>query len=313
MPQFGYLPYLNVVEQVIIVICMLLSIGLFSNLLFRVAVGNQGSLEGLSSSMVFYMSFHVLMSVTAFPYSAYQMFEWFNVVGSIDHEVHKKAADQLFFWFGIFNINYVTVAPLPTLFLTFDRCLVLNFKGSYEKPLRKKMLLANCLLIGVVYLSLTFTSVLELPLDLNKTQNCIQIACFSLKLRTLPHYYTKLVLESANLVLGLYFFVMLRRYRHSQTTRNRVIKLTLLAEIVLIIFPTYIATIFNTVTGASIVNYLGNFNSTPFMVHAALCGVMYTKIFLGKSKDCQFLRRTKPQTVHTSSSECTINGQKPNP
>ncbi|KAI1696870.1 hypothetical protein DdX_18827 [Ditylenchus destructor] len=45
-----------------------------------------------------------------------------SVLQSSDRQLHKEWADQLGFWFGTFASNYIFVAPVPTLFLTLDRC-----------------------------------------------------------------------------------------------------------------------------------------------------------------------------------------------
>ncbi|KAI1713671.1 hypothetical protein Ddc_11821 [Ditylenchus destructor] len=147
--ELGYYPYLNCVEQVIIVISQCISISLYSNLLFRVVFRRRflfcqpKSLRDLSSAIIFFMVYHVIFSVVAFPYGAYQMVEWFSVLKNTDHQPHRKVADPLFFWLGMFSTNYIYLAPIPMFFLTLDRCLLLKYQHGYNKVLRRRMLTAG--------------------------------------------------------------------------------------------------------------------------------------------------------------------------
>ncbi|KAI1703702.1 hypothetical protein DdX_14755 [Ditylenchus destructor] len=292
MPQqFFYIPYLNVVEQVSNMTCMIVAIVLFSNLLLRNAFGRQNALRSISGTLTFYMTYHFICAITAFPCSFYQMIDWIRVLQSSDRQLHKEWADQLGFWFGTFASNYIFVAPVPTLFLTLDRCLVLKFKWAYTKSLRTKMLVANCFVTCSVYLAVTGMSLGELPLQLDKIMNCIANTCFALRFRTLHYYYTRLVVESINVMLSIYFFIMLRRHHQTAKTslRTRVVKLTLVADIAFSMVPNYIQLIFNTVTGMSLGVYLGTFATTTFMFHPALCSIMYTRIFLSRSQNTKVM------------------------
>lgn len=182
--EFAYIPYLSTIQQLINMICMTIAIVLFANLLAQIAFGRKSALRGASGSLIFYMMFHLICTISAYPCIVYRLLDFIkgnffhdisvilpsiSALQSPDRQLHKDKPDQLGFFFNIFSMNYIFVASIPTLFLTLDRCLVLKFKWTYTKSLRKQMLIANCFVTCCAYLTLTTLSMRELPLQLNKS------------------------------------------------------------------------------------------------------------------------------------------------
>ncbi|KAI1732626.1 hypothetical protein Ddc_01502 [Ditylenchus destructor] len=126
---------------------------------------------------------------------------------------------------------------------------------------------------------------------------CVQFTCMTPKLHGLQSYWAKFAVETINLILSFYFFIMLSKCKHvhvKSRTRNHVVKITLILEIVFNILPTITGTIFNTIVGKSLGTYIGSYVNMTFLIHAAICSILYTTIFLSKA--------VKPSIIFVKSS-----------
>jgi hypothetical protein len=66
--------------------------------------------------------------------------------------------------------------------------------------------------------------------------------------------------------------------------KNRVVKFTIVCEIVLDLIPTYTGFLFNLIAGYSGSSVIGDYIGIGVAVEAAFCGVYYWRLFVRGSK-----------------------------
>uniref|UniRef100_A0A915E9H4 Uncharacterized protein n=1 Tax=Ditylenchus dipsaci TaxID=166011 RepID=A0A915E9H4_9BILA len=123
---------------------------------------------------------------------------------------------------------------------------------------------------------------LELPLDLNKVKTCTSTVCLLIKFRTVPQLVIKTTFSTANLVLSIYFFKLLRAHQ-LYNSKNRVLQIALLVEIFLNILPNLFSISFKMLTGELLASYIGPTVTALNEMDALICSVLYFYTFYSKN------------------------------
>ncbi|KAI1713408.1 cytochrome p450 domain-containing protein [Ditylenchus destructor] len=148
---------------------------------------------------------------------------------------------------------------------------------------RRRIIFMVCLSSVIIFLAFAFIiSLLELPLDLDKVKNCTSYPCVVIKFKGLHVYYSKIVIGTLNVIFGIGFFIALKR-RNSKQIKNRIVTVTILAEIFFNVLPGYCSSLFNSISGDNIANYLGQFVGTFLTCDALFCSIIYSMIFLRRT------------------------------
>ncbi|KAI1728133.1 hypothetical protein DdX_00289 [Ditylenchus destructor] len=70
----------------------------------------------------------------------------------------------------------------------------------------------------------------------------------------------------------------------SERLNNRVVKITLITELLLSYIPNVFTTIFNAINGEPISNYLGPYPPVLTCIDAALCSILYFRAMYSRAK-----------------------------
>ncbi|KAI1710424.1 hypothetical protein DdX_10785 [Ditylenchus destructor] len=282
-----YLTTLTIVERIIAGTCQLVTIVLFSNLLLRTTLARfwrkatTGPLQSggsLSNSLILYMTFHAVLSFSGLPYQF--LLIWKTIFSSSNIEINPYTV----FWMSLTYNTYVSTSPVPMFFLTLDRCLVLWLGLDYSQYSRLSFVVSIFSTV-FVYAGLFLSGTAELPLNLEKVSKCTMYTCFSLRNHAIAHIDGKLVLEIVSLCISVCFLFILRlRTQGHHTMLNRIVKITVIAEVCCNVTPSVGNSLFNKVTGLNIGDYAGPYVAMLFVMETAFCSARYTTIFLGKQK-----------------------------
>lgn len=235
-----YLRYLNFAENLIILISQLITITLFTNLIYQSRF-RHGSIQikgGLSHSLLSFLCAHVVLSSLSLPMSIYLVINW--TLPSNPQISHYTP--YLLYWLGLWMSAYITAGPLLVLMLTVDRCLSLKFPiyslsmaGSKRKMIKPIVLIFMLLLTVAAVAASTSVYLMELPLDLKRggldwrlelslklclceivVSSCELFACLMIKSRSLPQFMWKLVTSCTNLLSCFAFLYLLRNSKNAK-------------------------------------------------------------------------------------------------
>uniref|UniRef100_A0A915CVS0 G-protein coupled receptors family 1 profile domain-containing protein n=1 Tax=Ditylenchus dipsaci TaxID=166011 RepID=A0A915CVS0_9BILA len=210
----------------------------------------------------------------------------------------------LLFWMGMFAVNYMVACPLNVLLLAVDRCLSLKLTINYTRRFRKWVIWVGVAVILGVVMASTYVYLMDLPLDLTKVARCETFTCVLVKYRNLPQLFAKVVFATANVLFSAIFFYLLKKNVQSKVN-DRVVKNTILLEIVFDVIPAYSAFCFNMIAGEPSANYVGQFAITACVLDAAFCAVFYSiAMFRLKGRD-----RGQKSSQQKSYHQNTLNGK----
>lgn len=113
----AYRPYLSIVETSICIVGALIAIVLYSRLIYHSATHSlRLRVQQLSKSLWTYLVVHCVGCALILPTNFYQLLRWSPSGGVFD--------PYTLYWLGQLQATYYTVSPIPILFLTIDRSLV---------------------------------------------------------------------------------------------------------------------------------------------------------------------------------------------
>lgn len=125
--------YLNFGQNVLTLLCQLVTIPLDANLIvsslfYAHRLRLAGS--GLSHSMLILISVHMLYTSSMLPYQLYSVLWWRPpIVGGVG----MNYSHDVLFWSGISLSAYLVVPNLAVLFLTADRLFTLRLRHLYSE------------------------------------------------------------------------------------------------------------------------------------------------------------------------------------
>ncbi|KAI1690779.1 hypothetical protein Ddc_24698 [Ditylenchus destructor] len=179
------------------------------------------------------------------------------------------------YWLGMHQLNYLTVAPVPLLFLTLDRLFALKTPVKYKIWLSRWVRYMSIISIATVFAASTVAILVELPLRLDIVQECVVFSCIMIKSREYPQYLFRLIVESVNLLAASYLLLTMRTLSKYKTN-DLIIRQTLIVDICLSIIPTFFWSIFSAIAGETAGNYFGQ--CTPMLV--ALDATCFSILYL---------------------------------
>ena len=165
----------------------------------------------------------------------------------------------MLFWTGLPELGYMAVAPLAVLYLILDRSLALKMAETAQ---RGSILLFWCSILGAlaVYGSSWAIYMQELPLNLDaggesvgnafecfSVRRCELASCEMLKYRNILQLSFKMLFGTANVLFCFLFLYLLAKSGKGKNLKNRVVKYTIMLEIVFNVIPGYSAVVFNLV------------------------------------------------------------------
>ncbi|KAI1715333.1 hypothetical protein Ddc_10989 [Ditylenchus destructor] len=286
--KFAYLTYLNYAESWIAVIAHFTATISISHFLFCVHFSKKFSKypfilkDHPSKPMISYMYIHAIMSTVCTPYKVYIVYKWQPLAPTSTTALYDPF---WLFWTGLWTVDYMTMAPLCVLMLTVDRCLRLGWPLWYGRwQIQNFVVWTGMSAILVTFLGSTWMFLQELPLDLKKTARCESFTCVCVKSLAAPQTLMKLIFGTVNLSGCILFFYKLRKSSVRGKLKDRVIKYTAIFEILFDMCPAYFNYFFNTITGEASTNYIGVLSGTLTQVDAAICGLLYTFLYLRRRK-----------------------------
>ncbi|KAI1718280.1 DAF-16/FOXO Controlled, germline Tumor affecting [Ditylenchus destructor] len=293
-----YLPYLNFVENIIGFTDQAVAIGFFSHLMYcAFFVPKKLKVERLPRLMLMYMLNHLIFSCITIPYQGYMAIDW---------HVENAYNPYMIFWLGLTMNVYMVVTPLQVLFLTLDRCLILMFAEYYQER-QKRLLFVVCLLCIFGFGAMVYViCLMELPLPLDKVKQCDSYPCLASKSKSLHVFYCKIIFGLLNVILGAVFFFALRK-RNSKQIKNRIIKFTIMAEILFNVLPAWSSALFNNLFADNIANYLGQYVGMCATCDAVMCSIVYSAIFLRNG--LSFSRVSTMSTVSQSWATSSVSNK----
>ncbi|KAI1709023.1 hypothetical protein Ddc_14040 [Ditylenchus destructor] len=269
-----YVTYINFGEGIITVIAQSICISSMGHLLYCAAFGkNRANIPKLSSSIIVFLATQTILHASCLPYHIYMMIFWGGSVNNYD--------TYSLFWLGISTMMLITVQPVPVFFLTLDRCLVLKMPLRYTGVYQRWIVVASIVTIVSVLIVSLICTLVELPLPVEKLRNCALFSCLLLKSKAYVAQTLKIFFGTTNLLASIYFLYALRTAKAD--LKNRVIKITLIVEMCLNLFPTYVVQMFNIIVGETWGSYFGNTQVMCCTCEAAFCGIFYSKVFLKQS------------------------------
>ncbi|KAI1703735.1 DAF-16/FOXO Controlled, germline Tumor affecting [Ditylenchus destructor] len=286
-----YLPYLNFVENIIGFTNQAVAIIFFSHLVYCAFFKPKKlKMDKLPNLMLMFMLNHLFWSCITIPYQAYMAIDW--------HPDRNEYNVYTIFWLGLFMNAYMVITPLQVLFLTLDRCLILMFAHLYNERQRRLLFVVSCI-SQLCFVAMIFTiCLMELPLQLDKVKECDSYPCLAVKSKSLHLFYSKIIIGLLNVILGIAFFFALRK-RNTKQIKNRIVKVTIVAEILFNVLPAWSSALFNNLFADNIANYLGQYVGMSVTCDAAMCSIVYSIIFL-KSNVLTFSRLSIVTTTKTT-------------
>ncbi|KAI1691865.1 hypothetical protein DdX_21596 [Ditylenchus destructor] len=263
-----YVPYLNLVETIVCVICRLVTIYTMSKVVYHRFLGTNKypRVRIVSPMVIMFLSISVCCALTTLPYYLYTMVKW-SPANTYDVTA--------MYWLGMHLSNSLAVLPALIFFLTLDRCLALKLPLLYSRQMYKWTAVNATIITVLLYvLSMTF-SLLELPLQYSKVKTCSVFSCIVLKFNMLPQFIYKVGFGTANLLLTIYFLWVTRSSACEKSIKNSIVKFTLVTEICFNLLPGYVTLLFPTITGEPLAKYIGLSAALFVAIDSALCGMYY--------------------------------------
>ncbi|KAI1700255.1 hypothetical protein DdX_16823 [Ditylenchus destructor] len=264
-----YLSVLNFTEALLAVIFQIISVTVMSSLLYCAATNAFQIRQFLSGALIIYMGTHLVFSIPAFPYFIYTICNWRPV-----KNVEDLYDANTLYVLGMHQLNYLTVAPIPLLFLTLDRLFALKIPVKYKIWLSRWVRYMSIISIAAVFVASTVAILTELPLRLDIVQECVVFSCIMIKSREYPQYLFRLIVESVNLLAASYLLLSMRTMSKFKTN-DLIIRQTLILDICLNIIPTFFWSIFYAIAGETPGNYYGQYPIMLGALDATCCSILY--------------------------------------
>ncbi|KAI1694484.1 serpentine type 7TM GPCR chemoreceptor srbc domain-containing protein [Ditylenchus destructor] len=169
------------------------------------------------------------------------------------------------------------------LVLTIDRCVALRFPFFYKTNMRMHFPTVAIVSLGIYYAINIGPYLLELPLQVDLIGNCKVFSCLIVKSKTIIQNTLKLIVGVMNLIATVYFLYALRHAGFT-STKNHVVKVALLIEVVLDVIPTLAVQIFQLIVGLPPSAYLGQYTLMLAGLNSAISGLYYFKIMTKNKK-----------------------------
>ncbi|KAI1703766.1 hypothetical protein DdX_14705 [Ditylenchus destructor] len=275
----AYLPYLNLVTDIGVVLAHTFSLVPMSHLIYS-AMFNRKILvgESLHPSIIVFLLLHICFTSIILPYHLYIIIKWIP---------QSNYNPNVLFWTGIWACLYFLLSSASVFILTLERCLAIIFPLQYKPVIRKFYTPLSVLFLAVLLIVFITLSLLELPLDVIKVRNCQTFTCIVSKRMNELIAIVKFTFGALNIIQMIYF---LNKAQNLHQQSDRLIKITLILEIAFNTVPIIFYYFITMVTGVSPANYTGHVVALLFALNVAICSVFYSKTFVRKSGKYLFSR-----------------------
>ncbi|KAI1697833.1 hypothetical protein DdX_18258 [Ditylenchus destructor] len=271
-----HLTYLNFGENVMAMLCELVSIPLIIHL-FYITRYKKKRFQPMSPSLeVFLLSELCMCFLTTF-YHIYVVFNWRPPALRLDPMLYDM---NVLFWTGILNNNFFALASVPAVFLAVDRCLALSLA---EPQIRKRISIFGIVVLVLLYLGSTAYYQLDIPLDLEYAiwVRCEHFTCLTHVTGSFLQHMVKIGSGIITVTCGIYFFYACHKSGHGKNLKNRMVKLVIVSELILNVIPNCMKYFFHQAFGISITWYLGEYGVLLCAVELTVHSVLYTRMFKG--------------------------------
>ncbi|KAI1696687.1 hypothetical protein Ddc_20219 [Ditylenchus destructor] len=224
-------------------------------------------------SLKVFLYTHLILSTASTPYHLY-LVGWWRPPNTTLSPLYDPV---WLYWTGLLGFDYMFVARLPVLLLIVDRCLIFHFSVRYNGKLRNIVSCAGIAAIVITFFAATWLVFLGYPTQAD--QSCETLSCLLRKSVILPLLLTKSICAILNTTGCLYFMFLLKKTTQLRL-RDRVVKFTIIIEVLLNVIPSFFFYILNLVTSGVIANYVGGLGGTLVTLDAALCAIFYSVILL---------------------------------
>ncbi|KAI1700076.1 hypothetical protein DdX_16943 [Ditylenchus destructor] len=273
----GYMTWLNLGCNIGIVLCHAIVIA-FTSYLMYCSIFDRKSLrcKQLSWSLRTFLTTHIVGSLIAIPYQVYLTAKW-----------SKDATDTYdpytLLLLGIGFLVDIQLVSVSAFWLTIERCLVLTLPLSFRLHIEKwiQLMTVSCLSI---WTAITAAFVLiEIPLNVDKMRHCQSVGCVLPKYGFVVPFYMKIGISFLNLFASC-FLLMSMKSENPLKAKNRVIKVTIMMEVILDVLPTLINQFILVTTKIPTGFYIGQLGSFTIVLNVAICSIYYTVILIDRSK-----------------------------
>uniref|UniRef100_A0A915CR96 Uncharacterized protein n=1 Tax=Ditylenchus dipsaci TaxID=166011 RepID=A0A915CR96_9BILA len=184
----------------------------------------------------------------------------------------------------VVSVTYVTIAPIPVIFVTLDRCWALKHYGEKMDGTPFKMLVANIFtIVFASFISIAFFCVVDWFNLKSKFSDCTDFFCSIFSGKVVINVYAKDFFGSINIICSGYFFFLLSREK-SINIKNTIVKAILIIEILFVLIPTYSCTFYKILTGLFPFYILGPYVVMLCMIDAACGSIIYTIVFVRRKR-----------------------------
>ncbi|KAI1691493.1 serpentine type 7TM GPCR chemoreceptor srbc domain-containing protein [Ditylenchus destructor] len=166
-----YIRYLNLVFDIIIVLCHVTTIFFTFHVIFCSKFDKKSTkLDRISNSFFIFLASRGFGAILATPYQVYLIIYWSAQAGN-NYEPYAHL------WLGLAMINHGYLSTLSALLLTLDRCLALTFPMYYNSRIAKcfPWLALACLILCSTFVAfykndvVKFTITMDVVLDIIPT------------------------------------------------------------------------------------------------------------------------------------------------
>ncbi|KAI1701472.1 hypothetical protein DdX_16081 [Ditylenchus destructor] len=255
----AYLPYLNFGLHLVCLVNHLTSAVALGHLVCLYIFNRRKlRIKLLSSTMIIFFISRMFCSLMVMPYNMYfssHLFWWLITGNAVTYNPY------VLLWIGVLLQNYFGAISETAFFLVIDRCFALKAKLAYSAWI-SRWWSVTFVIVLVLYLLITVLySYLEIPLDYSLVDMCQSSQCVVIKYNAAGPQYIKSILGVMNLFLSIYFLNILKGATQKKL-RNFVIKVAMILEVSLDVFPNTFIYVFLMVTGIPSTNYTGHLIST---------------------------------------------------
>ncbi|KAI1699508.1 hypothetical protein Ddc_18532 [Ditylenchus destructor] len=225
------------------------------------------NVKSMSATLSTFIIVHVIGATSVLPYRVYLIVKWAQGTNGITVGYDP----YLLLLLGMWEPVYFGLSTASAFYLTLDRCLGLRFPlrfntiGKVFTPLSVVCLV----MFGFVFLC---GSLVEVPLDINKTLNCQTYNCVTYKYQNMVTGFTRITFGVLNTILMCHFLHVLKR-TGIDIVNDNLVKVTLLLEVALTTVPLLGTRIFALVTGLNSANYIGETIILMYALNSAICAV----------------------------------------
>ncbi|KAF7632491.1 hypothetical protein Mgra_00008092 [Meloidogyne graminicola] len=282
---FPQVTYINLAIYTISLFCTLSTIFYMSRLLYASKFKKAILVSEISDAMQIYLAVNALCGATSLPYLFYKVIFW--RLPSIRGNNPMYSNVLFHFISGIFYSLHYAISSILVFILCLDRYLLINTSNMHwQDNKRINFLMSEIIVLIIVYIGVCASYTFEFPLNYNKVVNCETLSCMQLNLKNYPILVIKTCFGVGNVICCILFIKQLYKLDKETIKKldNRIIKITVIIEILLNVIPGETNLIYKAFTGIPLATYTGESSYLTFSLELAICSSFYWKKFKAQPK-----------------------------